>query len=185
MGLARGRRSSEGTARSVYAEGTTGIGGSGEKARAALSLSWSIMVGAEAFEPRPSAPKFDLQRTINNLTGAGWHRKSRKRAVRNTWCGAKVGLRKTPGISHSTRWFSSRAPLEPTPNVATICATSLHRILPQSRLLVHESIIVLRCQKDYEIFPGFRLIPMRARRVRISFSCDWTQKDPSFAFFRR
>ena len=32
-------------------------------------------------EGGPSAPKFDLQRTFNDLTGAGWYCESRKRTV--------------------------------------------------------------------------------------------------------
>jgi hypothetical protein len=42
--------------------------------------------------PGPSAPKFDLQRTFNNLPGAGWHRKPFKGTTWNSYCGAKVGL---------------------------------------------------------------------------------------------
>jgi hypothetical protein len=41
---------------------------------------------------RPSAPKFDLLRTFNDLTGAVWHCKSCRRTVSNSYCGAKVGL---------------------------------------------------------------------------------------------
>jgi hypothetical protein len=35
--------------------------------------------------------KFDLQRTSNDLTGAGWHSKSPRRTMRNSYCGANVG----------------------------------------------------------------------------------------------
>jgi hypothetical protein len=54
-----------------------------------LLESWS---GRRDSNPRPSAPKFDLQRIFNDLPGAGWHPKSFKGTKRNSYCGAKVGL---------------------------------------------------------------------------------------------
>jgi hypothetical protein len=40
-----------------------------------------------SMEINTSAPKFDLQRTFNNLTGAGWHRKPFKGMTGNSIVG--------------------------------------------------------------------------------------------------
>lgn len=58
---------------------------------------------------RSSAPKFDLQRTFNDLPGAGWHPKSFKGTKGNSYCGAKVGL-----FTRATRTLGSFVALWPT-----------------------------------------------------------------------
>jgi hypothetical protein len=68
------------------------------------------MVGAEGSEPPTLCSQIGLFTYFQRLNGGGWRCKPFRRALRNSCGGAKVGLPKTPGISHLTRWFFGRGP---------------------------------------------------------------------------